>query len=177
MLLTLANDIGFSHAAAVDMASLRVREEIRQLCNADRCPSYGKNWSCPPYTGDLAALQARLDRYNKGVLVQTTGALEDEFDIESMGEIMLRHKRQLATLTRQTRLLYHDVLPLSAGTCTLCRRCTCPKRPCRFPKKRFSSMEAYGLLVSDVCRASGLPYSYGSKTMTYISCVLVTEEL
>lgn len=175
MLFTLANEIGFSHTAAVDMTSLRVREEVRQLCTAERCGSCGKNWSCPPYTGELTVLQKQLDRYQKGILVQTTGDLEDEFDIETMGEIMRRHKRHFETLARQARLIYPDVLPLSAGSCTVCRRCTCPKRPCRFPKKRLSSMEAYGLLVSDICRASGLPYSYGSKTMTFISCVLVTE--
>ena len=33
-------------------------------------------------------------------------------------------------------------------------------------------MEAYGLLVSDVCRRSGLGYYYGTGTMTYTSCVL-----
>ena len=63
-------------------------------------------------------------------------------------------------------------LPLTAGSCTLCRKCTYPERPCRFPKKRFSSMEAYGLLVSDVCLKSGLKYYYGPKTITYTSCIL-----
>ena len=36
----------------------------------------------------------------------------------------------------------------------------------------MASMEAYGLLVSDVCRRSGLGYYYGTGTMTYTSCVL-----
>ena len=65
-----------------------------------------------------------------------------------------------------------ECLPLSAGSCTLCRRCTYPDRPCRFPQRRMASMEAYGLLVSDVCRRSGLGYYYGTGTMTYTSCVL-----
>ena len=68
-------------------------------------------------------------------------------------------------------------LPLSAGACTVCRRCTCPDRPCRFPNKRMSSMEAYGLLVGDVCLRSGLSYNYGPRTMTYTSCLLYTEEV
>ena len=70
--------------------------------------------------------------------VEIIMAIEDEFDIEGIGAIMRRHKQQFATLARQARLLYGDVLPLSAGTCTVCRRCTCPKRPCRFPKKRMT---------------------------------------
>ena len=175
MLLTLAKDIGFSHAAWMDMNSLVVREDVRQLCAADRCGSYGKSWSCPPYIGALSQLQTRLKDYSKGVLVQTTGTLADDFDMEGMGEILHRHHDCFRTLTRQARLLYPKVLPLAAGACNLCRRCTCPDRPCRFPKKRLSSMEAYGLMVSDVCEAAHLPYSYGSQTMTFISCVLIAE--
>jgi hypothetical protein len=33
-------------------------------------------------------------------------------------------------------------------------------------------MEAYGMVVSDVCRDSGIPYYYGSGTLTYVGCVL-----
>ena len=175
MLLTLARDIGFSRFAALELSSLQVREDVRALCAADRCGSYGKNWSCPPFTGELARLQQELAQYTGGVLVQTTGDLEDAFDMEGMGSIMARHNQHFKTLVRQARLLYPKVLPLSAGPCTVCRRCTCPDRPCRFPKKRLCSMEAYGLLVSEICHASGLPYTSGNNTMTFISCVLIAE--
>ncbi|MBR6678120.1 MAG: DUF2284 domain-containing protein [Oscillospiraceae bacterium] len=175
MLLTLAKDIGFSRFAAVDVSALLAREDVRQLCAADRCGHYGKNWSCPPYAGELTAAQKQLARCTEGVLVQTTGNLADEFDIEGIGRLMQLHSRRFATLARQARLLYPKVLPLSAGPCTVCRRCTCPTRPCRFPQKRLSSMEAFGLMVGDVCRAAGLPYSDGSKTMTFTSCILIMQ--
>lgn len=74
------------------------------------------------------------------------------------------------------RLLCARTLPLSAGPCLVCRRCTCPDRPCRYPSRRISAMEAYGLLVSDVCVRSGLAYNYGPGTMTYTSCILYSEE-
>ena len=109
--------------------------------------------------------------------VQTTGTLADDFDYEGMEAIQRRHKRAFADFARQARLLLPDCLPLSAGACTVCRRCTCPDRPCRFPDKRMSSMEAYGLLVGDVCLRSGLSYNYGPRTMTYTSCLLYTEEV
>ena len=34
-------------------------------------------------------------------------------------------------------------------------------------------MEAYGLVVSQVCQDSGLPYYYGPQTITYTACVLI----
>ena len=39
----------------------------------------------------------------------------------------------------------------------------------------LSSMEAYGLLVSNVCRSSGLEYYYGPLTLTYSACILTKE--
>ena len=62
---------------------------------------------------------------------------------------------------------------VASGGCTVCPKCTCPDTPCRFPDLATPSMEAYGLVVSDVCRDSGLPYYYGPKTITYTACMLV----
>lgn len=58
----------------------------------------------------------------------------------------------------------------------MCAKCTYPDKPCRYPSKRLSSMEAFGLFVSDICARSGLGYNYGPRTMTYTSCLLYSEE-
>ena len=34
-------------------------------------------------------------------------------------------------------------------------------------------MEAYGLVVSDACKKTGLPYYYGPNTMTFTACVMI----
>ena len=172
-LLALAKASGFSQAAALDTSVLEARTEVRDMCAADRCHAYGRSWSCPPACGTLEQCQAQMHRYKRGILLQTTGDMEDDFDVEALYETEQRHKASFTTLVRQIRTLYPNCLPLTAGTCTLCRKCTYPERPCRFPKKRFSSMEAYGLLVSDVCLKSGLKYYYGPKTITYTSCILI----
>ena len=155
------------------MDALTVREEVRDMCAADLCHSYGKNWSCPPACGSVEFCREQISRYSSGILVQTTGELNDDFDWENLGALCRQHQKAFETLARQVRTFCPDCLPLTAGACTLCRTCTCPDRPCRFPKKRLSSMEAYGLLVSDVCVKSGVKYNYGPKTITYTSCILL----
>lgn len=171
----LAQSAGFTRHAVFNTAILRPIPEVREMCRADRCREYGKNWACPPACGTLEHCEQRIRRYVKGILVQTTGELEDEFDADGIHEAERRHKKSFATLVRQVRILDPDCLPLSAGTCTLCESCTCPDRPCRFPKKRLSSMEAFGLLVSDVCRDAGLGYYYGPGTITFSSCILLKK--
>ena len=170
--ISLAFDAGFSHVAELNMDALCAMEEVRDMCRADRCHAYAHTWSCPPACGDLEHCQRRMSAYPYGILLQTTGSMEDDFDVEAIGLTQLRHKKQFETLVRQIRTLDKSCLPLTAGACTICRKCTYPDRPCRFPSKMFSSMEAYGLFVSDVCKKSGLEYYYGPKTITYSSCIL-----
>lgn len=172
MLLSLARQAGFSHLTELDAAVLNPMPEVRNMCSADRCRSYGKSWSCPPACGSIEYAARRISQYHRGLIVQTTGELEDEFDLQAIAAIEARHKKAFLNLARQARLLFPGCLPLSSGTCSLCRKCTYPDRPCRFPGKRLSSMEAYGLLVSDVCQKSGLPYYYGPKTITFTACIL-----
>ena len=171
-ILELARQLGFSHGTQLNIAALEFRPEVRDMCAADRCSSYGKNWSCPPACGTPEVCKQKLTACRRGILVQTVGEMEDDFDAEAIGQTYLRHKAAFDALARQTRILYPNCLPLTAGACTLCKKCTCPDRPCRFPGKRLSSMEAYGLLVSDVCLRSGLAYNHGPKTITYTSCIL-----
>jgi predicted metal-binding protein len=62
---------------------------------------------------------------------------------------------------------------MGAGACGRCEHCTFPDKPCRFPDKMTASMEAYGIVVSDVCQSNNLPYYYGNNTLTYTGCVLL----
>ena len=155
---------------------LWLRDKYRAMCADGRCGRYGHNWACPPGCGSIEAAARRIAGFDAGILVQTTGMLRDDFDYESIAATECAHKRRFADFARQMRRLHPGCLPLTAGSCTLCARCTYPDRPCRYPTKRLSSMEAYGLFVSDICTRSGLAYNYGPRTMTYTSCVLYNKE-
>lgn len=171
-ILQLADEIGFSHAAVLDMEALIFRPEVREMCSADRCRSHARSWSCPPAVGSLEKIAERAADYSIGVIVQTTGRTESDFDIASISRIMSEHNRSFDALVRQIRSLGLRCLPMGAGACRICRKCTYPERPCRHPDRMYPSMEAYGLLVSDVCVKSGLGYNYGTGTMTFTSCIL-----
>lgn len=170
--LELARMAGFEHSAALNVSALVLRPEVRQMCAADRCERYGRSWSCPPACGTLETLTKRFSHCTEGVLVQTEAKLADSFDFEAMAKAEKLHKSRFDTLARQMKLLDKSCIPLSAGSCTRCRKCTYPTKPCRYPAKLYYSMEACGLLVADVCTASGLKYKYSDNSMVYSSCVL-----
>ena len=90
-----------------------------------------------------------------------------------MMETEARHKEYFVEFEKKLREIYPDMLAIGAGCCTKCKVCTYPNAPCRFPKQAFSSMEAYGMLVTQVCQANELQYYYGDCTIAYTSCYLL----
>lgn len=173
-LVPLALELGFTKAAALNVSALRPMEEVRQMCAADRCRAYGKSWSCPPACGSLERCAERLRGFDGGVLVQTLGRTEGDFDEQAIRETERLHRERFFELARLGRGLCPGSLALGAGPCGLCLKCAYP-RPCRFPQKMIPSMEAYGLLVSQVCRDSGLDYYYGAGTISFTACILTKE--
>lgn len=170
----LAVQQGFECMGTCSAKDLVAREEVRSMCAANTCQMYGHSWACPPACGDIADFQEKMTSYDHCLVVQTVAQMEDEFDFEVMAESGQRQQDRVHGLAEAIDAagLSAEVMVLSAGTCTLCKECTYPDAPCRFPDKRLVSMEAAGLVVSEVCTKAGIPYNHGQLTMTYSGCVL-----
>lgn len=164
-----AMESGFSHTAPLEMKTIILHPEVRDACAKNKCHAYDSSWSCPPACGTLDECWAELQQYHYGILLQTQGVLEDSMDYESMVRIEDEHKAHVAEFVDKARELHPDCLILG-GVCTACKTCTYPDKPCRFPLKKTSSMEAYGMFVSEVCKANKLTYYYGPNTLAYVSC-------
>jgi predicted metal-binding protein len=169
----LALASGFSHSAPLDVDTIAVREEVRAACAENKCRAYNANWSCPPACGTLPECEAVIRKFKKGFLMQTTGILEDSLDYESMEQTGKDHTEHLFKFAKMIKELYPACLVLGAGGCKKCEKCTYPDAPCRFPADMTHSMEAFGMIVSDVCKDNNLPYYYGKNTLTFTGCVLV----
>lgn len=172
-LCALALELGFEHSAPLDPATIELKQEVREMCASGKCAMYDRRWSCPPGCGSLEDCREVLKGYTRGVLVQSVGELEDSFDVETMMETEASHKERFTAMTNALRDRQTGALPIGAGCCTLCRDCTYPDAPCRFPDRKMTSMEAMGMLVVEVCKANGLDYFYGQNTIAYTSCFLL----
>lgn len=171
----LAEDCGFDHCGMMNMEALVFDPQVREMCAADRCQNYGRSWSCPPGCGTLEEIAQRVAGYARGILLQSTGLLEDDFDLDTMMETEARHRERFFSYVEKLRGLGLDILPMASGACSACSTCTYPHAPCRDPRRAIPSMEAYGLMVSRVCLESGLGYYYGPGTITYTACVLLRK--
>lgn len=165
----------FDRAAVIAVCKLVFRSEVREMCKSGRCGSCDRNWGCPPSCGSVDRCRRRAEKYEKGIVVQTIGLLEDSFDYEGMERAAEKHHERMTIVREKLESKCGDILPLGAGPCRVCGKCTCPDEPCRFPQKRLSSMEAYGLMVREVCEECGLEYINGKNTVTYTGCFLIKE--
>lgn len=169
----LAIESGFNKIGELDTSTIIFREEVRATCAENKCGAYGTNWSCPPGCGTLSQGEEKVRKYSKGLILQTSGELEDAFDAETMIMLAENHDKALDTFNAKLKEIYPDAIVIGAGACTICKKCTYPDEPCRFPNRMVYSMEALGMVVSDVCKANDIPYYYGPNTLTYVGCVLL----
>lgn len=169
----LAGDVGFTHIALLDPGTIRLKEDVRKMCEANTCGRYNKCWSCPPGCGTLEEFARQIGEYRQGILVQTVGEIEDSMDFEAMMDAEKLHKQHFMRMYELLRGIYPKALAIGTGSCTQCKQCTYPDAPCRFPEKRISSMEAYGMLVLEVCKDNHLGYYYGPNAIAYTGCFLL----
>jgi len=167
-----AREVGFDTVTPLEPGTLQARQDIRDMCNANKCMIFGKNWGCPPHCGTVAQCQEKMHSYSRGVLLQTVGHMTKAIDSKCFRETERRHLENFYALAELVRAEYPDALCLGAGGCRICKKCAWPE-PCRFPEKAVSSMEGYGLFVTQVCRDAGVPYHHGDRTITYTACVLL----
>jgi len=172
-LTELANTCGFTHYAALDVSTLELMQEIRDMCNADKCRNYNTSWSCPPACKPLEEIREIVKTYTSGILVQTVGDLEDSLDWDGIVETGAQHKKNFGQMREALEKEHPNILAMGAGKCELCETCTYPDNPCRFPNKMEVSMEASGLFVSKVCTDNNLAYNYGPEKIAFTSCFLI----
>ena len=170
--IEIAKESGFDTASRLDPKTIVLHEKVREMCAEGKCKAYGKNWTCPPACGDLDHCRAVIAGYSEGVIFQTIGKLEDSMDYESMMDTSRLHKINFRKLADRVMTLYPGSLCLGAGGCNFCETCSYPE-PCRFPDRAFSSMEGFGMLVSEVCKANDIPYYYGQNTIAFVGCCLL----
>jgi len=170
--IEIAKESGFEIAEPMNPQKLKFLPAVHDMCATNKCRQYGKKWVCPPACGEISEMAGRYHRFQDGVVFQTICRMDDEYDLEGMYEVMANHKKSMGVLLKTLSELDEEVVPFGSDGCGFCDECTYPDTPCRFPDRAFPSLEACGLLVSDVCADNGVPYYYGRNTVAFTGAFL-----
>jgi predicted metal-binding protein len=172
-LIHLALASGAFKAQVVAVKDIPFNAVFRKMCEMNSCGKYGKSWMCPPEVGDIDTLIAEAQSFFYALVYQTVSPLEDSFDIEGMLAAGERHNQLVARISEQIAEFHlARVLHLGAGGCGVCDRCSkLDDQPCRYPEQAMSSLEAYGISVSELAVICGMKYINGPNTVTYFGAL------
>ena len=163
---------GFYDCGWVDTKDIKFRQDIRGMCEVNRCGLYGKTWACPPAIGTLEECRERVQGFEKMLVLSGRYELEDSFDFEGMQDGAKKFREAARALNERLRPAGMKYILLSNEGCDLCAKCTYPDAPCRFPEKATGSLEGYGIFVSELANQAGVKYNNGPNTVTYFGALI-----
>ncbi len=156
----------------ISSAEIPFSRAVVDMCKANRCGKYGTCWTCPPGVGELSQLESKIKSYKSACIFTCKYDLEDSFDFEGMLEGQKRAKLVLQSITDTLCNDGEKFMALGCEGCGLCKKCTYPDAPCRFPEKAVPSVEACGINVVELAKKAGINYSNGANTVTYFCIIL-----
>ncbi|MBQ8309843.1 MAG: DUF2284 domain-containing protein [Clostridia bacterium] len=156
--------------ALLDTKDIPFSEEVVAACARNACGCYGKTWQCPPGVGTLAERMRICRAFDHAIVFTTRHALDDSFDIDGWARGREVHEKTTDCVLELFPPMKH--LAFSAEGCHLCKACTYPDAPCRFPDRARVSVEANGIFVVELARMCGIRYHNGKNTVTYFSMIL-----
>lgn len=173
-LTDLALQLGATRSAILPVSEMQFSESFRDLCEMNSCGKYKTNWMCPPAVGPFGELKNQVLAFEKGLVIQTVYQMEDSFDFEGMMNAMAIHEKVFRDIVRhiKTNELLDPFFPLNAGVCKFCENCTYPDRDCPYPGEALASVEAYGIDVTALVTACGIPYNNGVASVSYVGMIL-----
>jgi len=162
-------DEAFDHSKIIPATGIPFDNELRKLCEQNRCGKFGQSWTCPPVIGRVDELQSRLAGFSHFLIFYKVYALEDSFDWEGMMNSVKDFQSRILAFKKQLKYETADFLLVGAGACQVCETCTYPRqKPCRFPDDALFPIESFGIDVMKMMMDNGLKYNNGPNTVTYI---------
>jgi predicted metal-binding protein len=172
--MTVASECGADDSAMVDVVNIVFSPEFRVFCKENRCGNYGRNWRCPPEVGEIDDLIENLKLRTKALVFNHIGPLKSSYDWKGMTENGLVFGRVVRKIAQRIIPVVPGAVVLGAGPCKNCDKCAIlTQKPCRYPEKAATSLEACGIDVSQLAKLAGLKYINGPQTITYFGAVFV----
>ena len=173
-LIRTALDQRATYATMIPTGDIPFASELRQCCAQNSCGRHATCWVGPPAIGEVFDLMTKVRQYSFGLVVQTVDQLEDSFDYPGMVVAREHHIDVFQKTLAAVKILFPErkLLPLDAGCCDLCPKCSYPDEPCRYPEYAIPAVEAYGINVNPMLTACGLKYNNGKDTVSYVGLII-----
>lgn len=150
-------------------------DEVRGFCVDNKCGMYGTSWACPPIVGSIEECRQQCLQYEDVLLFTTATEVKSSFDMKGWLTARKKHENLTDQIAKVFRAIEENSLILSTEGCTVCKTCTYPDAPCRFPERMYPATEGYGILVMQQAKQCKIKYNNGPNTVTYFSMIFFNQ--
>ena len=156
----------------VPPADVPFSAEVRAACAENLCGQYGTCHTCPPGCGEWDVLAAKYRAYRGAFLYTTLHTLQGARDYAEMLRSGDDHRRMDDDLIDTLHDAgFSDFVLAGAGSCPVCKKCTYPDAPCRFPDKMYPCVESHGILVTALAEKHDIDFQAGGNLVTWFSLI------
>jgi predicted metal-binding protein len=135
-LFHLAKQLGVETCIEFDPSLLVPQQRVRESCFENKCGNYGNNYMCPPHVGSLYEITDRLQKFQRGVLLQYSQPLNVTYDLEGLRQSKLDFHNKVLNLENSLREKgIRETWGMIGGNCALCDFCRARTvEPCPHPE-------------------------------------------
>ena len=111
---------------------IEFNDKVRTICKRE-CPRYGKSWSCPPAVGTVDKCRERCQQYTHALLFSSVAEVPDYSNMDALLATKQEHEEITAKIEAFLKQDAWRCYTLSTDSCSICEKCTYPKKSCNHP--------------------------------------------
>lgn len=151
---------------------IEFNDRVRTICKKE-CPRYGKSWSCPPAVGTVEHCMEVCREYPYALLFSSVADVPDYSDMKALLATKAKHEE----ITRQIEQFLKDdawkCYTLSTDSCSICDKCSYPKRACLHPEQMHPCIESHGILLTKSIEENHMDYFMGEQMVLWFSLIFL----
>ena len=160
--------------AFLETEDIEFNDKVRQICKRE-CPRYGKSWSCPPAVGSVEKCKEKCRQYPHALLFSSVAEVPDYSDMNTLLKSKAEHEEITRTIEKYLKKEAWHCYTLSTDSCSICEKCTFPKRSCQHPELMHPCIESHGILLTKNIEENEMDYYLGEQYVLWFSIIFLKK--
>lgn len=156
--------------AFLNTEDIEFNEKVREICKRE-CPRYGKSWSCPPAVGSVDKCQKLCMEYPQALLFSSVAEVPDYSNMRALLATKRDHEEMTAEIAQYLKQEAYRCYILSTDSCSICEKCTYPRKSCVHPDRMHPCIESHGILLTKSIEEQHMDYFLGEQFVLWFSLI------
>lgn len=153
---------------------IEFNDKVRSICKKE-CPRYGKSWSCPPAVGSVESCRTKCRKYSHALLFSSVAEVPDYSNMQALLKSRREHEEITGHIEAYLKKEAWKCYTLSTDSCSICEKCTYPKKSCAHPEIMHPCIESHGILLTKNIEENQMDYYLGEQMVLWFSLIFFNE--